>query len=291
VRTSNPLSGTKDNINGQVLVVKIDNTVRAHPQRGVAAADVVYVEPVEFGLTRLAAVYSSRLPDEVGPVRSARESDLELVRQYGTLAFAYSGARKLVLKQIAKAPMYDLSELTAPAGFRRSSTRPMPYNLYARPDRLLGLVPKAARADDVGFRFGAAAPGGRPARAVTARWTRARATFTWSAADRRWVWDMDGRPIRDDAGRRIGATNVIVQYVDAPLSSYTDFLGARTPLPRTVGTGTALVLRDGRAYSARWDRPRAEVGTRWTVGGADLPLAPGQTWIVLLDRRTPASLR
>ena len=59
---------------GPVLAVKIDNTSPARPRIGVDAADIVYVEPVEAGLTRLLAIYASTLPPEVGPVRSARES-------------------------------------------------------------------------------------------------------------------------------------------------------------------------------------------------------------------------
>jgi hypothetical protein len=289
-RTANPLSGARVNVDAPVLVVKIDNTRAAQPQRGLAQADVVYVEPVEFGLTRLAAVYSTRLPAEVGPVRSARESDLELFRQYGKVAFAYSGARKLVVRKIAKAPLYPLDELSAPSGFRRSGARAMPFNLFARPAQLLRLAPQAAPAPDVGFRFGAPVAGGRAAVAVTARWPNARTRFSWSAQEKRWLWSMDGRAVRDDTGRRIGATTVIVQYVDTPLSSYRDFLGARTPLPRTVGTGAAVVLRDGLAYDAAWSRPTADGPTRWTVGTAELPLAPGQVWVVLMDRRTPATV-
>jgi hypothetical protein len=289
--TVSPLSGAKGNVAGRVVVVKIDNTGGAHPQRGVAAADVVYVEPVEFGLTRLAAVYSSRLPREVGPVRSARETDLELFRQYGRVAFVYSGARSIVLRQIARAPIYDLTEVTAPGGFRRSSARPIPFNLFARPDRLLAIAPNAVAASDIGFRFGPPAAGGRPAIEVSARWANARLRFGWSPADKRWLWEMDGRRIRDDQGGRIGASTVIVQYVSAPLSSYRDKFGQRTPLPKTVGSGRALILRDGRAYDAVWNRPSAASGTRWTIDGKDVPLAAGQVWVVLLDRRTPASVR
>jgi len=58
-------------VNEQILVVKIDDTRAAHPQIGLEYADVVYVEQVEGGLTRLAAVYSSQLPPLIGPVRSA----------------------------------------------------------------------------------------------------------------------------------------------------------------------------------------------------------------------------
>ena len=66
-------------VNEQILVVKIDDTRAAHPQIGLEYADVVYVEQVEGGLTRLAAVYSSQLPPLIGPVRSARISDIELL--------------------------------------------------------------------------------------------------------------------------------------------------------------------------------------------------------------------
>ena len=67
---------------GPVLVVKIDDTRQAHPQIGLEDADIVYIEQVEGGLTRLAAIFSSRIPSHIGPVRSARISDIELLEQY-----------------------------------------------------------------------------------------------------------------------------------------------------------------------------------------------------------------
>lgn len=75
-------------------MVKIDDTPPAHPQAGLEDADVVYIEQVEGGLTRLAAVFSSNIPTVIGPVRSARISDIEILKQFGRVAFAYSGAQK-----------------------------------------------------------------------------------------------------------------------------------------------------------------------------------------------------
>ena len=77
---------------GRVLTVKIDNLAPARPQTGLAGAGIVYVLPVEGGLSRFLAVFSSHVPPVIGPVRSAREDDLELLRQFGRPAFAYSGA-------------------------------------------------------------------------------------------------------------------------------------------------------------------------------------------------------
>jgi hypothetical protein len=74
----NSLSGLPGG-DGPILVVKLDDTRSAHPQIGIEEADIVYIEQVEGGLTRLAAVFSSKIPQRIGPVRSARISDIELL--------------------------------------------------------------------------------------------------------------------------------------------------------------------------------------------------------------------
>jgi hypothetical protein len=96
---------------GPILVVKIDDTTLSHPQVGLKSADVVYIEQVEGGLTRLAALFSSKIPARVGPVRSARISDLELLAQYGKVGFAFSGAQRKLLPEIAAANIYDLGAM------------------------------------------------------------------------------------------------------------------------------------------------------------------------------------
>src|SRR4051794_7778966 len=85
--TGHPFTGRPGVRNGPVLVVKIDNTRSAKPQRGLRSADIVYVEQVEGGLSRVMAVFSSTLPPQVGPVRSARISDLHILPQFGRPAF------------------------------------------------------------------------------------------------------------------------------------------------------------------------------------------------------------
>ncbi|CAM5613520.1 hypothetical protein SVIOM342S_08193 [Streptomyces violaceorubidus] len=90
---------------GPVLAVKVDNVRGARPQTGLEAADVVYAEPVEAGLSRLMAIYATELPASVGPVRSARESDLELLGQFDRPVLAFSGAQSKLLPLIDKAPL------------------------------------------------------------------------------------------------------------------------------------------------------------------------------------------
>src|SRR5690242_21272732 len=97
VQLRSPFTGEPVTSLNRVLAVKIDNIVNARPQTGLTRADIVYVLPVEGGLSRFLAVYSAHFPKVVGPVRSARDDDLQVLRQFGRPAFAYSGAQPHLL--------------------------------------------------------------------------------------------------------------------------------------------------------------------------------------------------
>ncbi|MEU7281621.1 DUF3048 domain-containing protein [Streptomyces sp. NPDC045431] len=280
-----PFTGLPARSGTPVLAVKIDNVLPARPHTGLGAADIVYVEQVEAGQSRILAVFSSRQPPTVGPVRSARESDLELLRQFGRPALAYSGAQSKLRPLIDAAPLFPLTPSDAPGTYFRGGDRPAPYNLYLRPDRALAAAPQADKARDIGFRFGAAPAGGRQVNEHTVRYPAARYTFTWSESGKRWQVAMDGTPARTTDGGRMGAPTVVVQHVEVRPSKFRDRSGSVSPYTETVGSGSALVLRDGRAHDARWSRPAAESGTTFTTpAGQRLNFAPGQVWVLLTAR-------
>ena len=99
-----PFTGEPVAALGPVVAVKIDNIKNARPPTGLRSADIIYALPVEGGLSRLMAVFSSRFPPVIGRVRSAREDDLELLRQFGRPAFAYSGAAPHLLPFVPRPP-------------------------------------------------------------------------------------------------------------------------------------------------------------------------------------------
>ncbi|TXJ86833.1 DUF3048 domain-containing protein [Streptomyces lavendulae] len=265
---------------GSPLAVKIDNVPAARPQTGLDAADVVYAEQVEGGLSRLMAVYARRLPGAVGPVRSARESDLELLGQFDRPYLAFSGAHRKLLPLIARAPVRSESPDRAAGAYYRDSARAAPHNLYLRPARLLRSAPGAG-ALTTGFRYGPAPLGGTPVASRTVRYPAARFTFTWFAARHGWLIAMDGTPTADTDGPRPAPPTVVVQYVGIRDSRYHDALGNPTPYTETVGSGRAEVLRDGRSFAATWSRPAANGGTTFTAAdGGPLDFAAGQVWVV-----------
>lgn len=286
--TTHPFNGGSAGLRNPVLAVKIENTSPALPQSGVRSADIVYVEQVEGGETRLMAIYSSKLPNRVGPVRSARISDLHILKQYGKPAFAFSGVNPEFKPIIRRAPLYEISQDRGGSAYVRWGPRPIPYNLYAEPKNLLKNAPKADKPRDIGFRFGAAPAGGKPIKSFTARWPSATMGFTWSAKEKRWLASWGGRPDTAAEGGVLGGQTIVVQYAKTTRSQFKDVLGAYTPFVHTIGTGKALVLRDGMSYDARWSRPTADKGTAFTTAdGKPVNFAPGQVWVVLINDGRP----
>ncbi|MFG2471673.1 DUF3048 domain-containing protein [Streptomyces canus] len=263
-----------------VLAVKIDNVRAARPQTGIDSADVVYAEQVEGGLSRLMAVYATKLPKAVGPVRSARESDLELLRQFEDPTLAFSGAQGKLMPLINGAPLVPQTPEKATRAYFRGPDKVSPHNLFLRPKRLVPVTPGAA-ALTTGFTYGPAPAGGTEDTSETVRFPAARFTFTWSQSRERWLVSMDGTPDVTSDGKRLAPATVVVQYVKVRKSAFHDFLGNNTPYTVTVGSGRAKVLRDGRAYDVNWKRARATDGTEFTTkDGSRVNFAEGQVWIV-----------
>ena len=276
-----PFTGEPVKTLGRVLAVKIDNIVDARPPDNLTSADIVYLLPVEGGLSRIFAVYSSRIPNVIGPVRSAREDDLELLRQFGTPGFAYSGATPHLLPFIARARVVNLYYLDHYSAYFRDDNRAVPHNLYAYGSVLRAELRRASTARDIGFRFGPAPPGGHPTTSFSVSYPEAAFTFRWSARTHRWLVWMDGTQATDAAGGYLGAATVIIQDTDVRTSRFREY-GFRPPYAESTGSGTAVVLRDGRAWRVRWSRPNPDSGTIYTLpSGARMTFAPGQEWVVL----------
>ncbi|MEV8007710.1 DUF3048 domain-containing protein [Streptomyces parvus] len=268
-----------------VLAVKIDNVAPARPHTGLEQADIVYVEQVEAGLSRILAVYSSDLPPVIGPVRSARETDLELLRQFDRPTLAFSGAQSRLLPVIDRAPIDAVPPSKAPRAYFRGPDRPAPHNLYLRPERIPFTASGVDAVAELGLRVGAPPPGGEPEDSRTVRYPSASVTFTWSAGSERWLVSLDGTPARTVEGERIRAGTVVVQDVDVRESDFRDRSGNNTPFTETVGSGDAVVLRDGRAYEARWSRSSADADTVFsTPDGRRVDLAEGPLWILYAPR-------
>jgi hypothetical protein len=293
--TYNSLSG-REGSDGEILVVKIDDTVSARPQIGIDRADVVYIEQVEGGLTRLAAVFSSEIPTLIGPVRSGRISDIEILAQYGRVVFAYSGAQSKMLPVISAANLNDYgAQRQSPTIYTRDESRTSPTNMVLRADLLLEKVRSDGReiatSRSVGWNFGDLPAGGVAITGAKISWPAASYDIAWSTLEERWLISNNGTPNMSASGSQHGPTTFVIQIVEILPSEYGDKFGGVTPYSKTVGTGTGFVLRDGKYFPATWSRPDELSGTTWqALDGSELAFARGQVWIALTEKNPQFAL-
>jgi hypothetical protein len=278
-----PLTGGKLSAN-PVVAVKIDNTSAGRPQYGVSKADVVYIEQVEGGLTRMMAIFHTRLPTEVGPVRSVRTTDVDVLQAYGKPVLVFSGGAGGPLGKLASSPVVDASGAD---GYWRSDAAYEPYNLHADLTRVVASVGgSAGKARKVGFTFAAtdkrlaAAPRATDIRVtMQAGYTG----FSYDPTHGRYLVSNSGGAATDETGTQFTAANVLVQNVyDEPDGNY-DSIGSPSFYTHTIGHGTFTLYRDGKAISGVWYRDDAAGATRYTDPKTHTMVSfkPGNTWVLL----------
>ena len=285
----NSLSG-RIGSDGPVLVVKIDDTRAAHPQAGLEDADLVYIEQVEGGLTRIAAVFSSKIPAVIGPVRSARISDIEILEQFGRVAFAYSGAQKKLLPVIAAANLENLgAQRQSREIYSNDPLRNAPTAMMLQAQALMQKVKEqqlpVAISKSAGWNFAESFDTGTAIVSAKVSWPANSYDAVWSAIENRWLLSHRGVPNLAASGIHLGASTFVIQIVSITPSEYGDKFGGVTPFTATVGSGRGYILRDGKYIAALWNRPTPDVGTSWkTTSGEEIPFAAGQIWIALTDK-------
>lgn len=275
-----------------VLAAKIENTAAARPLIGIGHADIVYEQIVEGGVTRFAALFHSNIAtpdDEIGPIRSARLVDVDLLLPF-TPILAYSGARPDVNSALARAGRLGLLPDNGRPVFGRDPDRSRSHDLVAFVDEA---YLRGEELDNVGpvstaltFRV-EPPPGGSPALAADIRMT----TVNTSG----WDFDVDagvyrrsqnGEPF-EVVGDPIGAANVVAIYTSIGTGGCCDTAGNPFVATDLTGEGTAVVLRDGQRWDVLWRKERAGDHLQLLLDNRPFPLAPGPTWFHLTS---PASV-
>jgi hypothetical protein len=241
---------------------------------GLSQADITFIQEVEGAQTRLVAVYHSRFPKRLGPIRSARSTDVALLPLLGKPGLVYSGANSSVQRKINNASIVPLPRST------RDSRRVAPHNVFVN----LAKIAKStnlAKATSIGWTFSEIAPPGSRAKTVKVR--VGHDTFDFGYTSGRYTVRWNGSRYADgDSNAITKADNVVIMKVRNHPDGNRDVLGAPSVQSDTVGKGAVTIYRDGREIEGRWKR--AKVSTHLDFidkSGKPIPLKPGQTWVAL----------
>ena len=290
----------------RALAVKVGNSNRrSRPQTGLAAADIVYEMLIEGGESRFLAVFHSEMPGRVGPVRSARTSDFDLLADLARPFLASSGANPTVLSETRQAEragtIVDVGGMRTFVPYSRDPARRSPYNLYFHSESLTDSGGAAIRGGPLEtpvvplLDYGTSNPAGvAGAKGVTVTYhlpTNNFVSHIWDPAVPGWVRIQDGRLMlteTDFGPQEVAPVNVAVVWMNHQYAP----ADRESPLTVSFGTGDALVLAEGAVHEAVWERTEGRAGIRFVdTAGNPLSFSPGPTWILIANssRRFPVT--
>ncbi len=278
--------------------IKISNhPPKVRPQSGVNAADIVYEHVVEGQYTRFTAIFLTNAPRHVGPIRSARLIDIELLDMYGPL-FSYSGASEGVRARLFDASIMQLISPDIGDGCPPFCRFPQPgleteHTLYGDLQEIWALAEQRGwnvpEYTNYGMAFSTCpAEDAEPANTVTVAFTNAKSEWRYDPEAMRYLRWTDDQPHRDALiGEQLAFDNVIFLYAehreDTTIREDEWGGGHFSIEARLWGTGEAYLFRDGRAVVGRWRRPdRAGPIILSTLDGEPLRLKPGKTWFTVV---------
>jgi hypothetical protein len=279
------------------LVVKVDNAPEARPQAGLDRADVVFEEVVEGGIVRFLAVFHSKDAESVGPVRSVRPVDPDIVTPLKPL-FAYSGGTAPFINAIKKAPVTLVGYNDITEAYTKRKGRPAPHNLFTSTAGLYKGAKDSALPPPPLFTFlpsdqpfGVA--GGSPLTHFDVQMGGpTKAGWDWDAGVGVWRRLTNGTAHTVENGEQLGFANVIVQFVRYRDTNARDAAGFRVPTAEVIGTGEAWVLSGGRLIKAKWEKKNAAAITQYTdSAGLPVRLRPGTTWVSLAPIGAQTTIR
>lgn len=281
------------------VACKIDNSEAARPQLGLNSTDVVFDEMVEGGLTRLVAVWQSKQPEAIGPVRSIRPMDPDIIAPFGGIV-CFSGGQRRFVEMMAATKVFIASETTEQNNgtYSRAKDRYAPHNVIVNINKLAAAHPEIV-APQTMFDFAADLAGAtavtsataKPAAKFSAKYPSAIATWTPDTSGTSWLRTQDGKMHTDATdGSQIRATNVVVMNVGID-RGYLDGKYGNVPKTVMVGKGTGFVFTGGNYVAVNWSK--ADQTSRIILtdaAGAAVLLAPGNTWVELLPKAPEGKL-
>ena len=266
------------------LAGKIDNHPSARPQVGLDEADIVFEELVEGGLTRYIAIWHSSLPAEIGPVRSVRPMDPEIVSPFGGI-FAYSGGQVRFIQMMQEAPVYNAihGQPDTEETFYRTSAKVAPHNVLVKApelvDQHLNLpAPERQFAYAPSVEESTAVVAGSPVTSMNPRFSGfSSPTWEWDGTQGTFLrFQTNGAADSASSGNQIFATNVVVLQVGIDVVE-------DIPTTRLVNQGKGWVATGGSILEINWFKATPESPIILTTDdGEEVRLGVGNTWIELI---------
>lgn len=292
------------------IAMKVDNyslgpaPAEARPQSGLDYADIIFEEQTEGSITRYAAVFQCHnAPSLVGPIRSARWTDVQMLTQLGHPLLVHVGGIVPVLSYIASSPLINVDLGMNPGLVTNPPGRYAPYDTYTTTQAVWSLMHgQPAVAPSPLFSYSTEVPAGPAVTQVHLDWSSTSDIYwRWNPATTTWLRYYNvGSPsvpnIQPDLlsdGVQNQAQNVIVEDVNITFGPWVEnSQGGLEAESHLLGySGKAYIFRSGRVIEGTWSAPSNGAPTTLRdATGAPIALSPGRTWVEIYPVGAPMTV-
>src|SRR3954447_11808405 len=262
------------------VVVKVSNDPGARPQSGLDSADIVF-EAWGAGPTRFATVFQSTDAPKVGPIRSARTQDVDLVGSFNGAVFACSGGNARAVAAIRSSDLLVLTEGQGPGWFL-DKNRHRPHATFNDTVSLRSNAEptRPGPAQQYHYRAAGVESPGDASAGFKLQIEQVHVEWNFDAASNMYLRSQEGHPHVLADGTPVDADNVVVLWIDYEHST----ADARSPDGGTIGPAPAVVFTNGKQIPATWSRSdRLQPISLTAADGSPVLLTPGSTWFELAN--------
>ena len=279
------------------VAVMIDDNASARPQYGFNEASIVYQAPADGGEDRYMLVFQEQDAPRVEPVRSGRPYFVNWASEYRAAFAHYGGDAKTLafLPTINNVVLYNVDALAGSySAFHRDANRYAPHNAYTSTDAVRQMAishgAPGQMPSDVAVRpFADDLPAAsRPSSgSITVPYNTGTTGYAYDAASNAYLRSVAGKPQSDAGdGQRVTARNVVVLFMRLSIDPQSEAGHAR-PVLDQVGSGDALVFRDGKVIPGTWRKDNASGLTRfYDTSGVEITLVRGRIFIQVVPTGT-----
>lgn len=282
--TGRPLVSAGEIPNRPALAVKMPNNRKAMPQTGLNEADIVFEQIINDGVTRFVAVFHSQGSDPVGPIRSGRAQDVDILTNLDSPLFAWSGGNDGVTGVVNNSSLVSLNYVRgfSDAYYRRDGRGGAPHNLFSSTDALWGFTPEdfAVPPQIFPYMLNGEAAEGDHASSIELELDSIRVRWDYDSATGQYLRFQYGEPHMSELSGQVWADNIVVLFVDYQRSPF----DRKSPEAQTIGKGQALIFTDGVVRTGVWQRSSS--ADTWNLYADEslsepIGLSDGRTWVEL----------
>lgn len=287
----NPLTGEpgydESLLDNRPVIISVENHPKARPQWGLCSSDVVMEMVAEGGITRMLLMYAdkSRIPEKVGPVRSARHYFIELVSGFDAI-FVHWGGSTYAYDEFDKGYCAHLDGRVISSCFYRDKTRnvDLEHTGYTKGSAIIDTIASKGMRTEIEddykspFKFNGNTqkPGDGNCTNCTVSFSKNYTyTFSYDAEQNVYYSSLGGTPFKDSDGNQQNFTNLIIIY-----DRITDLGDSKSRVTFDLDGGHGIYVSNGGYQNITWEKgSHSDMLKFYNEDGDELSLNTGRTYI------------